>query len=83
MTKNEKELLYVCPSCRQGGFLRGFGGTLTLGSSQHVMPSFIYHGRDIANMTPSDALSQDWDLVAAYISAAVQGEPSRDESERE
>lgn len=64
-------------------FWRGFGNVLSLQSPDHVVPVFVYHGRDISKTTSSDALSRDWKLVAGYIAAAVQGERGQDESDTE
>jgi hypothetical protein len=72
----------LCSECHHG-FLRGFGDALNLLPSRHMKPKFVYHGHDIAKTTSSDALSRDWDLVAACITSAVKGERSQDESERE
>jgi hypothetical protein len=65
------------------GFLRGFGEALNLRGACHARPTFYYRGHDIAKTTSLDALSHDWDLVAAYIASAVHGEHNQDESEQE
>ena len=65
------------------GFFRGFSNALNISPSKHEALRFIYQGHDIAGVTPQDALSQDWDLVAAHIASIVQGEHEKDESGRE
>jgi hypothetical protein len=66
-------------------FWRGFGNVLVL-SPHHGKQrdlKFIYHGRDLANTTCSESMSHDWNLVAAYLASAIQGERLKDESESE
>ena len=65
------------------GFLRGFSNALNISPSRHEDLKFTYQGHDIAGLTPQDALSQDWNLVAAHIASIVQGEHENDESGRE
>lgn len=69
------------PNEKESCFWRGFGSTLVLRPHSHAAPRFIYRGRDIAKTTASDALSGDWDLVAASIAVALRGDHDQDESE--
>ena len=68
---------------KENTFWRGFGSVLCLNGGEHEELTFTYHGKDIAKITPQEAISQDWQFVSAALASAIISQRSENDSERE